>query len=366
MMRAGIVIALLPFCSGQRSDDGDVSFRIGQGTKQQKIQALQKEIREAYAVAAPVSSEVGVSFLGQFFMFFLVCVGAVGALALIENRRQSSTNVWLSNQTTCKLLKGLACISVCQFGFGVLRIFDSSAFLTGMLDLASASLGFYLTQVSSVQSTLPTYLLLTAFTSMVDILMLLWDVGQWNGSCGDVARPCLCFAGIYLAYTFLNEVRQRSGKGTGLADRLLDTVLASSLVRQAEFVFGKIEIDPLLLSPAKAMSQVALDVQVCKGQADVLMCPVTSADPREEMHQTHETHRNAGLLGGGLDAEVNDMLSRYGDMLDGEGQQFEEPMYQDLASSPAPQSVDLLGPSLAPPVDEMVEFASDEFDDSLL
>lgn len=345
------------------------------------------EVEEGYA-AAPASG-VGVPLLGQLFIFLCVCGGIARAQVVVESRRKVSLEAWLADQRNYELYLGWACISVCQCGLAVLRIFDGAAFISGVVDLANAIIGCYLSDrpMSFAKSTLPAYLLFSGFTSAVDTGMLLWDLEHWNGSWGDVARPCLCFASIYVAYTFLNGIRQHSGKGTGLADRLLDMMLASSLVQQASLVIGMVEIDPLLSgSPEVAgISQIMSETS----EHDV-PCEVPDALAPSSQEVQEETHRNAGVLSGGLDTEVNDMLTRYSSMLDSEPvsepQEFETPLHQGMdptsgdlshlvASSEAPLqgSLDDLQSArvcqslveMSSIMNEVPEFASDVLDDDL-
>merc|ERR1719159_2374219 len=105
-----------------------------------------------------------------------------GAIMLVEHRRKHSNSTWMADQRTLMLYRGMVVISLAQgcLAFYKVLLGDISQ---GLLDGVNAVIGYYATQYAL--SYLKAYLAISMFTTMIDVLGLLW-----NGIiCIDIARP---------------------------------------------------------------------------------------------------------------------------------------------------------------------------------
>lgn len=331
----------------------------------EEAEVLKMEIEQARVAAAPISADQGVSSLGMALIVVATGIAMFFSLALLENRRKLSADSWLSNPKTLTIYRALTCISVAQGGLAVLRIFDSSAFTSGMLDLGSAILSYYVTQGGAALSYLPMYLICAGAASILDVLVLLWDIGNWNGSSADVARPCLCWSGIILGYHFLKEVRKStSEKSDGVADKLLEMVLAYPLVQQFMYILGTMPIDPLLVAASSADSDVPPASETYLISQDKISDILREASRDQDQRLDLE-----------VSDHVTDMMNKYSQPHEQEyddisvGQDLNVCTSQMNLSGPVEEPPAPLQPQ-APAFDQVpnfhAEFASDEVEDSLL
>lgn len=285
-------------------------------------------------------------------LVILFVVGAVsmfGAIMLVEHRRKHSNSTWMADQRTLMLYRGMVVISLAQGCLALYKVVlgDISQ---GLLDGTNAVIGYYATQYAL--SYLKAYLAVSMFTTMIDVLGLLW-----NGIiCIDIARPALCVAGIYFAREFILEKKDVAGddllesnknSNDGI-ERLLTFAMSTSVVQQAMIVLGVIDMDPLLFGSAfKRPTDDKKDAEMehpCKAQ--------------DEPARPEPAEISSNILGSNADDApmTMDLVSEA---------YKEEVAPCDLLDTGAPTASDLLEPMGMPTTSDLldvgtVEFASDD------
>jgi len=261
---APVLSNLLPYtCMSPRSSKRNV-------TEKRRRRSLTKSQCESFLFGEPIegtnSSTTVVSLLTSVTLSagstFLLSGGSVGvpiAMACIPiivpmsvNRITDSAAFSFLSEDAKNFIKGITYVSVGQGTFAMLD-FMFGDLLAGFMKGIFAGLGFYLTQMDDGVSLLPSYTVVSFVNGCITLLSALEQMSArrtplFSGlmplylnyiHLSQIAHPILCFAGAYMGWQIIKELR-RSGlaQSSTAADRLMPTPPVPMPVVQGRLLSG--------------------------------------------------------------------------------------------------------------------------------